>query len=73
MDSSLNGERAVLTSNIATGVRREGTELMLNLPGGGVAYLEVVKLPPEEVGLFPAPWKRISFGDGITLLVRPVG
>ncbi len=75
MDDSLNAERAAnAVEPAASGVRREGAELTLNLPGGGTAYLEVVKIPPDEdAALFPPPWKRISFGDGITLLVRPAG
>lgn len=73
MDMSLNGERAIIGAN-AKGVRREGVEFTLKLPGGGLAYFEAIKVPPGDDAALPAAtWRRVRFGDGITLLVRVTG
>jgi hypothetical protein len=67
-------EGPIAAATAATGVRREGVELLLRLPGGGLACLEIVKLPPGEAAGLPASAPgRVDFGDGITLLVRAPG
>ena len=74
MDASpLNGEQVAIEAGhaLAIGVKRETAEILVQFLGGRPAYLQIVKVPPEQAENLSEPpgFRRVDFGEGITLLV----